>query len=111
MNRLLAVFAHPDDETFRPGGTLALLAQCGVKVHMLTLTHGEAGSCGEPPLCTLDELSVVREHELRCACAALGIQPPRVLDYPEDVFVKLTGLSAEAMLAEKGGKGGGNANG
>ena len=29
----------------------------------------------------------------------------------EDVFVKLTGLSTEAMLAEKGGKGGGSANG
>jgi len=29
----------------------------------------------------------------------------------EDVFVRLTGLSAEAMLAEKGGKGGGNAGG
>ena len=29
----------------------------------------------------------------------------------EDVFVQLTGLSAEVMLAEKGGKGGGNAGG
>jgi LmbE family N-acetylglucosaminyl deacetylase len=80
---LLAVFAHPDDETFRPGGTLALLARLGVNVHVLTLTHGEAGSCGEPPLCTLDELPSTRERELRCACAALGIQAPRVLDYPD----------------------------
>jgi LmbE family N-acetylglucosaminyl deacetylase len=80
---LLAVFAHPDDETFRPGGTLALLARCGVKVHVLTLTHGEAGSCGTPALCTPDELPIVRESELRCACAALGIQPPHLLDYPD----------------------------
>jgi LmbE family N-acetylglucosaminyl deacetylase len=80
---LLAVFAHPDDETFRPGGTLALLARLGVNVHVLTLTHGEAGSCGEPPLCTLDELPITRERELRCACAALGIKPPHVLDYPD----------------------------
>ena len=72
---LLAVFAHPDDETFRPGGTLALLARRGVKVHVLTLTHGEAGSCGRPPLCMPDELPAC-ERELRCACAALGIQPP-----------------------------------
>lgn len=83
MNKLLAVFAHPDDETFRPGGTLALLARCGVKVHVLTLTHGEAGSCGEPALCTPDELPGVREHELRCACAALGIEPPYLLSYPD----------------------------
>ena len=80
---LLAIFAHPDDETFRPGGTLALLARSRVKVHVLTLTHGEAGSCGEPALCIPDELSGVREHELRRACAALGIEPPHLLDYPD----------------------------
>jgi LmbE family N-acetylglucosaminyl deacetylase len=78
---LLAVFAHPDDESFRPGGTLALLAGAGVCVRVLTATRGEAGSCGEPPLCAPDELPAVRERELRCACAALGAEPPRVLDY------------------------------
>ncbi|MGQ9687127.1 MAG: PIG-L deacetylase family protein, partial [Thiobacillaceae bacterium] len=35
---LLAVFAHPDDETFRCGGTLALLARRGVRMHLLTAT-------------------------------------------------------------------------
>ena len=51
MFSLLAVFAHPDDETFRPGGTLALLARQGVRVQVLTATRGESGSCGDPPLC------------------------------------------------------------
>ena len=77
---MLAVFAHPDDETFRPGGTLALLARRGVRVHLLTATRGEAGSRGDPPYCTRDELPTVRERELRCACAALGIEPPHLLD-------------------------------
>ena len=81
--RLLAIFAHPDDETFRPGGTLALLAQQGVRVEVLTFTHGEAGSCGDPPLCTPDELPAVRERELHSACVALNIQPPRLLDYAD----------------------------
>ena len=94
---LLAIFAHPDDETFRPGGMLALLAQRGVNVHVLTLTHGEAGSCGEPPLCTLDELPSVRERELRCACAALGIELPRVLDYPDG---HLTEADPERVIAD-----------
>ena len=94
---LLAVFAHPDDETFRPGGTLALLARRGVNVHVLTLTHGEAGSCGEPALCTPDELLSVRERELRCACAALGIEPPRMLDYPDG---QLTEADPERVIAE-----------
>jgi LmbE family N-acetylglucosaminyl deacetylase len=93
---LLAVLAHPDDETFRPGGTLALLAQRGIKVHVLTLTHGEAGSCGEPPLCTPDELPSVRERELRCACTALGIQPPRLLDYADG---HLHEADTETMIA------------
>jgi len=78
---LLAIFAHPDDESFRAGGTLALLARRGVHVYLLTATRGEAGSCGDPPLCTLEELPAVREAELHCACAALGIEPPRLLDY------------------------------
>ena len=94
---LLAVFAHPDDETFRPGGTLALLAQRGVKVHVLILTRGEAGSCGEPALCTPDELPIVRERELRCACAELGIQPPRVLDYPDGYLAE---VNPERVIAE-----------
>lgn len=80
---LLAVFAHPDDETFRCGGTLALLAQRGVRVHVLTATRGQAGSCGDPPLCGRDELPDVRQRELQSACAALGIEPPRLLDYQD----------------------------
>ena len=94
---LLAIFAHPDDETFRPGGTLALLARHGIEVHLLTLTHGEAGSCGEPPLCTHDELPRVRERELRCACAALGIQPPNLLDYQDG---HLTEANPERVITD-----------
>lgn len=94
---LLAVFAHPDDETFRPGGTLALLARRGVRVHVLTATRGQAGLCGEPPLCSPDELPAVRERELGCACAALGIEPPRLLDYQDGC---LSEIDPEAIAAE-----------
>jgi N-acetylglucosamine malate deacetylase 2 len=93
---LLAVFAHPDDETFRPGGTLALLAGQGVKVVVLTFTRGQAGSCGEPQLCTPQELPSVRERELHCACTALGIQPPRLLDYADG---HLQEADAETMVS------------
>lgn len=95
--RLLAIFAHPDDETFRPGGTLALLAQQGVRVEVLTFTHGEAGSCGEPPLCTPDELPSVRERELRCASDALGIERPHLLDYTDG---HLHESNAETMIVK-----------
>lgn len=85
---LLAIFAHPDDETFRCGGTLALLTQHGVRVQVLTATRGQAGSRGNPPLCAPEELPAVRENELRCACSALGIQPPILFDYQDGQLAK-----------------------
>jgi len=94
---LLAVFAHPDDETYRPGGTLALLAGQGVRIELLTFTRGEAGSCGNPPLCSPAELSEVRERELNSACALLGIQPPRLLDYIDG---RLQDNDAEKMISK-----------
>jgi len=98
---LLAVFAHPDDESFRCGGTLALLAQVGIQVHLLTATRGEAGSCGEPPLCRAEELGGVREQELRCACAALGIEPPNFLDYFDGRLVEANEKKAvDRIIAE-----------
>lgn len=93
---LLAIFAHPDDESFRPGGTLALLARRGVRVQVLTATRGEGGSCGDPPLCTPEELPAVREAELRCACAALGLEPPRLLDYRDGTLAE---VDAEGLTA------------
>jgi LmbE family N-acetylglucosaminyl deacetylase len=95
--RLLAVFAHPDDETFRPGGTLAILARQDVRVELLTLTHGEAGSCGDPPLCAPEELAAVRERELRCACSRLGIAAPRLSNYADG---RLQEANAETMIEQ-----------
>jgi LmbE family N-acetylglucosaminyl deacetylase len=96
-SRLLAVFAHPDDETFRCGGTLALLAQRDVRVQVLTATRGQAGSRGDPPLCAPEELPAVRENELHCACTALGIQPPILLDYQDG---RLAEANTEKIVSE-----------
>lgn len=79
--RLIAVFAHPDDEAFGTGGTLAKYAAEGVDVHLVTATRGEAGQIAEPDLATPVNLPYVREHELRCACETYGIQPPHLMDY------------------------------
>ena len=95
--RLLAIFAHPDDETFRPGGTLAMLARQGVRVEVLTFTRGETGSCGDPPLCAPEELPAVRERELRCVCVRLGVEPPRLLDYTDG---HLQEADSETMIAQ-----------
>ncbi len=44
---ILAVLAHPDDETFGMGGTLALYAKMGAAVHLVCATLGEAGEVNE----------------------------------------------------------------
>jgi LmbE family N-acetylglucosaminyl deacetylase len=79
--KLMAVFAHPDDEAFGTGGTLAKYAAEGHDVYLVTATRGEAGMIKEPGLATPANLPNVREHELRCACEIYGIHPPRFLDY------------------------------
>ena len=98
MKTLLAIFAHPDDETFRCGGTLALLARQGVRVQILTATRGQAGSCGDPPLCSPENLGMVRETELRCACVALGLEPPILLDYRDGALAQVAEAEAAAQV-------------
>jgi LmbE family N-acetylglucosaminyl deacetylase len=97
--RLLAIFAHPDDEVFRCGVTLALLAQRGVRIHVLTFTRGQAGSCGQPPVCARDELSAVRTAELLCSCRALGLETPLVLDYEDGRLAEVAPEEGVARIA------------
>jgi LmbE family N-acetylglucosaminyl deacetylase len=80
MKRLLAVFAHPDDEG-AVAGTLARYALEGVQVSLACATRGEAGEISDPALATPENLGSVREEELRCACAAIGISELHLLGY------------------------------
>ena len=66
------VFAHPDDETFSSGGTIAKLVNKH-KVKLITATKGEAGEPGNPPITTREKIGEVREQELRRAAKILGI--------------------------------------
>lgn len=80
--RLMAVLAHPDDESFAVGGALARYAAEGVAVHLVTATRGERGRyfTGEHRPGD-DEVGRIREEELREAAEALGIADVRFLDY------------------------------
>lgn len=78
---LLAVLAHPDDESFGMGGTLALYANQGAAVHLVCATRGEAGIMDEEHLKGFTESSQVREAELRCAAKKLGLEGVHFLDY------------------------------
>lgn len=78
---VLAVYGHPDDEVFGCGGALAALAANGCKVHLLCATRGEEGEIADPSIATRENIAEVREQELRCSCAALGIEAPVFLNY------------------------------
>ncbi|WP_322802137.1 PIG-L deacetylase family protein [Thermoflexus sp.] len=77
---LLAAFAHPDDEAFGPGGTLALYVSRGYTVHLICATRGEAGSLA-PGMESTADLGTIREMELRCAVEALGLHGLHLLGY------------------------------
>ena len=77
---LLAVLAHPDDETIC-SGVLAMAAARGWRVVLASATRGEAGEIADASLATPETLGAVREEELRCACGRLGIEEPRLLGY------------------------------
>lgn len=79
--RLLAVFAHPDDESFGPGGTLALYAKRGVEVHLICATRGEAGNIPESLIGKEHSIAELREAELRCAAYQLCLEKVYFLDY------------------------------
>ncbi len=78
--RLLAVFAHPDDETFGTGGTLAHYARQGVDVFLICATRGEVGEApaGLKGFASAGEM---RADELRCAAGLLGLKEVLFLDY------------------------------
>jgi len=79
--RLLAVFAHPDDETFGPGGTLARYAASGVEVHYACATRGEAGEVAAESLNGYEDVAHLRTAEVECAARILGIQEVHFLGY------------------------------
>ncbi|SRR5579875_248101 len=90
---VLAVCAHPDDETFGLGATLHAFAARGTSVSLLCFTHGEASTLGasEGPL------GEIRRRELDAAAAELGIHRVELFDYADGTLnaVPLDRLSGD----------------
>jgi LmbE family N-acetylglucosaminyl deacetylase len=96
---VLAVFAHPDDESLACGGTLARLAELGTEVVLMCASHGERGSPAGPARDA--SLGRTRTGEARAAAAALGLRRVIVLDHPDgDLrWADVTTLCADIALA------------
>jgi LmbE family N-acetylglucosaminyl deacetylase len=83
--KLMAVLAHPDDESLGMGGTLARYAGEGIETYLVTATLGQSGRFrgispgpGHPGA---EELGRIRERELRAAAAVLGVREVALLGY------------------------------
>ena len=81
MEPLLAIFAHPDDETFSAAGVMAAAVERDVPVTVISATRGEAGESSIAGLDDPERLGVVRERELREAMRQLGVSDVRLLGY------------------------------
>lgn len=76
---VLAVVAHPDDESFALGAVLPYLAERGAEVHVLCLTHGERSTLTGDAV----NLAQLRELELKTATTALGATSAMLKEHPD----------------------------
>ncbi len=102
--RLLAVLAHPDDESLGLGGTLAKYAAEGVGVFLLTATRGDGGRYrgfrpGDSRHPGAPALAGIRDAELRAAAAELGIRDVSLLDYRDGQLDRAEPRSIVATIA------------
>ena len=99
---VLAVVAHPDDESFGLGAILDAFTRAGARVEVLCLTHGEASTLHGAP----GDLASVRGAELAAAADALGVTHTTLHDHPDGALSELSGtrLAAEVVaVAESSG--------
>ena len=98
MATILAISAHPDDETLFSGGTLAMYAQKGNDVYILETTRGEGGEVGEPPLTARENLAAFREQEARRAARKLGVRDIFFLPYI-DPYMEINGIARRIEIS------------
>jgi LmbE family N-acetylglucosaminyl deacetylase len=87
--RLLGLFAHPDDETFCAGGTLAKYVAAGAEAMVVSFTRGEAGQIRDTDVATRRTLGEVRAAEMQAACERLGVQHVECLDFGDGQLERL----------------------
>jgi LmbE family N-acetylglucosaminyl deacetylase len=101
---LMAVLAHPDDESLGVGGTRAKYASEGVDVCLLTATRGDSGRYrgirpGDPQHPGPSALADIRESELRAAASVLGVREVTLLDYRDQQLDRAHPREAMSAIA------------
>lgn len=95
---VIFVFAHPDDETFSSGGTIHKLTKSGHSVKLITATKGEAGSLGNPPIATKENIGKIREKELKKAAKILGVSQVIFLRFIDGTLHKISNKSLREKI-------------
>jgi LmbE family N-acetylglucosaminyl deacetylase len=98
VRKLLIVGAHPDDETFFAGGTIAKYAAEGTRISVVCATRGERGATAD--LCSIAELPKVREGELRDAMQILGVAEVDLLSYEDQKLAEAPVEETRRQLVE-----------
>ena len=94
--RVLSIHAHPDDQEFTVGGTLAKWARAGSHIVTVCITSGGAGSNEHtPPGMTREALVPIREEEQRQACRVLGVSEVIYLGYEDGLLEPSLALRRE----------------
>ena len=106
---ILAFFAHPDDETFLAGGTMAYYQAKGSRVVICSATRGEEGEIAEGVPADPETLGEFREDELRRAMKAIGVTDVRFLGYRDSGMAgtetnNAPGAFSQAPVEETGRK-------
>ena len=96
---MLAVVAHPDDESFGLGGVLSAFVSGGARASVLCFTHGEASTVHGLP----GDLHQLRARELEQAAQELGLTDTRILRYPDGELAEVcrSRLTGEIMDAAR----------
>lgn len=100
LGTVLAVFAHPDDETYLSGGLMAGAVRAGSRVACVTATRGEQGSPDEQRWPSGAPLAAVRTRELEAALGVLGVTEHHWLDYPDGGCADVDEAEAVRRVAE-----------
>ncbi|MBX3062029.1 MAG: PIG-L family deacetylase [Anaerolineae bacterium] len=90
LERVMVIYAHPDDPEFFSGGLLARFAADGKEIIYVLATSGDKGT--DDPDITPQQLASMREAEQRAAAKCLNVETVVFLRYPDGELMPTLGL-------------------
>ena len=99
LGTILSIWAHPDDETYLSGSTMAAAAAAGQRVVCVSATAGELGT-DDPGAWPPERLGRLRRWEAAAAMAVLGVAEHRLLGFPDGGLAELPEARGTAAVSE-----------